>query len=215
MDLATYVIMLILNFAAIGMIFAALVKWKKEEIKLKNHLVPTILFAVADIGGIAAGVFYVPIFMPSLVVVILGINLRKEQWPDSPKFAEFYKIYIFVMAFCLMPGLGLVDITYARYLHTLGTGFVDITDYIFIVLFALIPLFVFVFSDPLDRKNRRNTENLVGAGLGLIGAILGTNLMFLLKELLIGEVLAIIFSIVSVVAAILIFLPFFPRAKRD
>lgn len=213
MDTAVYVTMLILNFVAIGMIYALLVKWKKEDIKLKQHLLPTIIFAVADIAGIAAGVYYVPIFLPSLAVVLLGINLRKEQWPDTPKFAEYYKIYVFVLAFCLMSGLGLLDVTYAVYLRGLGFGFVDITDYIFIILFALIPLLVFVSADPLDRKDRRNTEHLVGAGLGLGGAILGIVLMFLLKELPICEVLAIILSIVSLAAALLLFLPFFPRKK--
>lgn len=213
MDLAIYVILLILNFAAIGMIYGLLVKWRRPEIKLKQHLLPTIVFAVADIGGIAAGVFYVPIFSPSLGVTVLCINLRKEQWPDTPKYAEFHKIYVLILAFCLMPGLGLLDITYAIYLRTIGYGYVDITDYIFVVLFVIIPLLVFLSSDPLDRKMRRDSERMIGAGLGLGGAILANVLMFLLKEQLIGEVLAIVFSIVSVVAALLLFLPFFLRAK--
>ncbi len=211
MDTAIYVTMLILNFVAIGMIFAALVKWKKEDIKLKQHLLPTIIFAVADIAGIAAKLFYVPIFLPSLGVTLLCINLRVGGWPEIPKFAEYHKIYVLVLAFCLMPGLALLGITYPIYLrYIVHEGFVDITDYIFIVLFALIPLLVILFSDPLDRKNRRDPERMIGAGISLAGAILGIVLMFLFKEQSFGEILVFVFSIVSLAAALLLFLPFFP-----
>ncbi len=101
-DTATYVTMLILNFVATGLIFVAIIKWKKEEIKPLKHIVPTAIFGLFDIVGLAMGAFYVPIFLPSIAIIVLGVNLRKQQWPSEPKFAAYYKLYIFLLAFCFL-----------------------------------------------------------------------------------------------------------------
>jgi len=128
------------------------------------------------------------------------------------KFATYHKLYIFLLAFCLIPAMILLPATRVwslpydmQALQKVLTG---------AALFVVIPALVLIGSDPLNRWGNRNPDRLIGAGLGFIGAILGLVLEFVLVEsVAIGEILAILFTIVSLASAVLLFLPFFLSGK--
>ncbi len=209
MDFGTYVALLVLGWIAIGLPIIAIVKWKKKEIKPLRHLVPFAVFALIDIVGQAMGTLLAPAFLPAMAVVIIGIQFRQGGWPSTPKFATYYKLYILILAICLIPALMLLSTAY--YL-SLPLSQMDVAKLMTSVVGGIIvPGLVFAFSDPTNRYRQREPENLVGAGLGFLGSVLGIILSFVLRPVIDGMV--IVFMIPALVASLLIFLPFLLPAK--
>jgi hypothetical protein len=207
-DFGTYVALIVLGWIAIGLPFAAVVKWKKNQIKIK-HIIPVVLFGLIDIVGCAMGTLLAPAFLPAIIVVVLGVNFRQGGWPDSPKFASYYKIYILILALTLLPALEFLATGYYR---SLPVGLTDIGMVMLSVVGGIIiPALIFAGSDPTNRYGQREPENLIGAGFGFLGAAIGMILSFTAMAII--DVLAIVFIIPALAASVLISLPFILPSK--
>ena len=209
MDEATYGVILVINFATIGLIFTALWKWKKTGITVVNHVLPTLISVILDVVCLAGGLIYVPICLPSLAVVFLGINFRSQDWPSTPKFATYYKYYIILLTCCLVPGLVILS-------RIQGGIAMFPLDHILMMIFLFITMFVFSFSNPIKSSQWRESGKLNGVGLGFLGLILPIFYTLLFDPFsIVGDGFVTFLSLISLVAAILLSLPFFlPVTKQ-
>ena len=165
------------------------------------------LFLVVDIIAIVVG--GAPALAPSCAVYVVCSLIRSDEWPNEPKFAEYVKIYILVLAFTLMPGLICVGFSN---IHIISAVAPD--SYMAIAMGTffgplLIPLIIVLGSDPTNRYGNIEKERVIGGLLVIAGVIIGLiiGVMGLVSgQYVLLDTLAIVFTIAALVISVLIFL---------
>lgn len=192
-----------------------MVKWKLEELKEnKWNMIYFGTFLFLVVMDIIINFFGSPqIFSPGLAVYMVGNLFRNDEWPNDPKFTEYHKIYILILAATLTSSLLLItfsDLAYA------AMGLIIIPDFMGVMMVSMMPLImpllIILGSDPTNRYGNREPDRVIGGLLALMGVILGMIVGFLLISIKAGyilDIIAIVFSITALACTTLIFLAIF------
>ena len=205
MEYELFLIFLLINVLSLILGFTSIILWKKKDIKLFKHVFPLVVFFLIDLFYLISGLSYTPLFVPAILILILGINFRSDEWPKSLQLQKLHKIYIFLLSLTLLPGLSLISLAYALTI---------LTDYVLVSRFLLmsptsiiIPALVFAGSDPFNAKGQREPEHIIGSGFGFLGSILAFIFTLMLaSNLPVAALLGILFSIISLIICGLLFI---------
>ena len=168
-------ILIIFGWISTGLITASMLKWKLEELKEnKWNMIYFGIFLFLVAMDIVINFFGSPqIFSPGLAVYMVGNLFRYEEWPNDPKFTEYHKIYILILATGLTSSLVLItfsDLAYA------SMGLIVIPDFMGNAIASMIPLImpliIILGSDPTNRYGTREPNRIIGGLLALMGVIL-------------------------------------------
>jgi len=211
MNMGLTIILVIIGWISTGLIFGIILYWKKDVIPENKwnyvYLGFFGLFVVIDIVATVAG--GAPSLTPSCAVYVVASLIRSDEWPNQPKYAEYIKIYIILFSISLLPGLILVGFSN---LQILAAAVPDSYMAISMGLFfgpIVIPLIIVLGSDPTNRYGNIEKERVIGGLLAIAGGIIGSIIGFLCfgsGQLILLDILAIVFTIISVAVSVLIFL---------
>ncbi|NHI94718.1 MAG: hypothetical protein EAX96_19665 [Candidatus Lokiarchaeota archaeon] len=215
MDPILKTILIIFGWLTTGLTVGSIIYWKKEEVVENKWNMLYLgffgLFVIIDIIINFSG--NIQMFSPGLAIYMVGNLIRKDEWPNDPKFTQYYKIFILLLAATLTSSLMLItfsDLTYAR------MGLIEITDFSGLAIVSMtpwiMPVLIIVISDPTNRYGNRETDRIIGGLLALLGVFLGMLIGLLLLVASAGYVLdalAIILAITALVSGTLIFMTIF------